>query len=201
MAALTGCRDEQGVELGRVDDVLNSITAVTGMHCNMLYRNPDYVSFKTIAMFFERYNRTAKTMNRNRFPLHKVMKQDDYTISCLLTEGLTGLDRRVLAEMRQQEVKNMENFNSLLQHNILSGKPLLWCVLADEQDDTIAFHLRIIHGFCKDSGGILWSDSLADAVDVQNTAAAEAWNITAFLAVLEPASFSGTPLADDRNAF
>ena len=131
----------------------------------------------------------------------RVLEQSDEEISRCLTEGLSGMDRTVLSSMRRNEQDNMIRFKNIVKENIAMGKPLLWCVLTDKPDDRIAFHLRIIHGYSKDGDEFIWSDSL-EATAVETAVNWEkAWDITAFLAVLEPASAYGMQPADVHTAF
>ena len=89
----------------------------------MLYRNMDYISYPAIADFFERYNRTARSMGRERFPLRRVLEQSDEEISRCLTEGLSGMDRTVLSSMRRNEQDNMIRFKNIVKENIAMAKP------------------------------------------------------------------------------
>ena len=201
IAALTGCRDDRGIELGAVDRVLNGISPVTGLECRMLYRNGDYFSYAAIADFLEAYNRKARKLGKKRFPLRRLHGMDDEEAVRFLTVGLSGLDRSVLHAMRQADGENRERFLKLVRRKLREGTPLLWCVLSGEQDEEIAFHLRLLHGFKNNGEEYLWSDSV-DVTGREHSVDGETlWDVTAFLAELSPAS-SGDRLPEaDHSAF
>ncbi len=168
-----------GTAVENIFDALDKAETSLRVHIDKLYTMKYFDSFDSTCKFIDKYNRTARKLDKKRLKESSFITKKGNTK--IINSGMVWHEalkqQDVYKAFRLEDTSGRRNFEKDIVEYIGKGVPLVWMIPG---------HMRIITGYNADRGEIVFSDSWGQKHERKIMKTDDAWVITTHLFVMRP---------------